>query len=229
MSKEINELFSNIHESYDLMNHVLSMGVDKQWRKEIANEAMLPAGHYRLLDLATGTGDLAICIHKMARKKSKNVKINGVDFNKDMLGLAKKKIAKSNLDIDFSVGDALSLKFPKNSFEVITCSFAMRDFDSLETFVNECNRVLKKGGKVILADMSKPEEGFMKNFFKFYSKIMVLEGSLVDKDAYQFLVDSINKFDKKKLERLLKKKGFKQVKFRTLQSGAAFIATAYKE
>lgn len=229
MSKEINRLFSNIHGSYDLMNHVLSMGMDRKWRTEIAKEAMLPASRYGLLDLATGTGALAIRIGEMAERNSKEIKINGVDFNRDMLKLAKKKVSKGNLGIDFSIGDALSLKFPENSFEVITCSFAMRDFDSLEKFVKECNRVLKKGGKVILADMSRPEEGFMKDFFKFYSKVMVLEGSFINKDAYKFLVESINRFDKKKLGRLLRKKGFTKIKFRTLPSGAAFIATAYKE
>ncbi len=229
MSDEIKQLFSDIHERYDLMNHVLSLGVDKKWREQIAKEALLPKDSYRLLDIATGTGDLAIAIKKMAESKAKVVDLTGVDFNGDMLGLAKKKAEQIGCDVNFMVGDALKLKFPDNSFDIITNSFAMRDFDSLEGFIEECRRVLKKGGKVVLADMSAPDRGFMKYFFKFYSRIMVLEGSLIDRNAYSFLVSSIKKFDKKRLETLMKEKGFAEVEVKDLQSGIAFVATGYKK
>jgi demethylmenaquinone methyltransferase / 2-methoxy-6-polyprenyl-1,4-benzoquinol methylase len=228
MSEEINQLFSDIHEQYDTMNHVLSLGIDKIWRKDIASEAIMDMKKYKILDIAAGTGDLSLAIYRACDKAGKDAKILGVDFNKDMLSVAKRKVKKLGLDIKFEQGDALALRFPSNSFEVVTNSFAMRDFDDLSKFVSEIHRVLKKGGKIVLSDMSKPEKGLMKYLFKIYFNIMLLEGMLVDKNAYSFLVKSIKSFDKNNLLKILKKQGFKEIKIRSLTSGSAFLITARK-
>ena len=229
MSEEIHKLFSDIHENYDSMNHILSLGVDKAWRKRIAEEAVIDKKRYRILDVAAGTGDLTIAMKRMCDSNGKEVNILGVDFNEDMLGVAKIKAKKLGMNVRFQTGDALSLKFPKDSFDIVTSSFALRDFDDLNKFIKEANRVLNDNGKIILADMAKPDSGPMKYLFKIYFNVMILEGMFVDKNAYSFLVNSIKKFDKKNLERLLKKNGFTDIKIEDLPSKVAFMATARKK
>lgn len=228
MSEEINQMFSDIHKNYDLMNHVLSLGVDRIWRKDTAKEAVIDMKDYRILDVAAGTGDLSIAMDKACSRAGKKVKILGVDPNKDMLGVAERKVKRLGLDINFEIGDALALKFPEGSFEVVTSSFALRDFDDLSKFIEEAHRVLKNDGKLVLTDMSKPESGIMKYLFKIYFRVMILEGMLVDKNAYSFLVSSIKSFNKDNLLELLKKNDFKDIKIRNLTSNAAFLVTARK-
>lgn len=228
MSNSINRMFSDIHERYDLMNHLLSLGVDVIWRDKTANETIIGKNRYRVLDLATGTGDLAIAINDISARNDKHVDITGVDFNKDMLNVARKKAGRRGLKINFEVGDVLALRFKNRSFDVITCSFAMRDFDNLSKFLKECYRVLKKDGKVILVDMSKPEKGIMRHLFNIYMNVMLLEGMLVNRSAYAFLVKSIREFDKKNLLRLMKIQGFKTIRLAELPSGAAFLVSAGK-
>jgi len=224
----MNQLFSDIYERYDSMNNVLSLGVDRIWRSRAAKECIITSKSYKILDIAAGTGEFAIAIKKECERNDKQVKLTGVDFNKDMLSVAKEKVKARNIDIKFEVGDALNLRFPDKSFEIVTSAFAMRDFDSLSKFAKEVHRVLKPGGKIVLMDMSKPDKGLMKYVFKVYFNIMLLEGMLVDKNAYWFLVDSIKKFDKKNLLKLLKKQGFKEIELVELPSHAAFYVTAKK-
>jgi len=228
MSDQINEMFSAIHKRYDLMNHMLSLGIDGIWRKRAAEESIIDKKSYRVLDVASGTGELAITIKKLCDKSGKKIELFGVDFNKDMLGIAKKKAKKLDLDIRFQIGDALALKFPNDYFEVVASSFGLRDFDSLEKFVKESHRVLKKNGKLVLLEMSKPDIGIMKYLFRIYFGVMLLEGLFVDRRAYSFLVDSIKRFDKRNLVNLLKEHGFVRVELVDLPFRAAFLATAYK-
>lgn len=228
MSKEINRMFSDIHQKYDLMNHLLSFGVDNLWRSRAAKEAVIKANSYEILDIAAGTGEFSIAIYKECSRSAKDVNISGIDFNKDMLKVAKRKAKKLRLDIRFDVGDALSLKFPANNFDVVTSAFALRDFDNLNKFIKEAYRVLKPGGKVILVEMSKPESGLMKHLFNIYFNVMAFEGMLVDKHAYSFLINSIKSFDKNGLLKLLKDNQFKDVKLTNLTSNAAFLVTARK-
>jgi demethylmenaquinone methyltransferase / 2-methoxy-6-polyprenyl-1,4-benzoquinol methylase len=228
MSEEINSMFSSIHKNYDFMNTTLSLGVDKIWRKRTAKETIIPQKNYKILDIACGTGELAIAIQKLAQENQKEIQLTGVDFNKDMLGIAKKKVQKLNLKIKFETGDALKLKFPNGSFEVVTSGFALRDFDDLGKFVKETYRVLKPKGRLVLIDMSKPDKGLMKYLFKIYFNIMLLEGRLVNKQAYSFLVSSIKKFDKNKLLKLLEKQGYKDIKITEMPFNAAFLVSANK-
>ncbi|MDE1870829.1 MAG: ubiquinone/menaquinone biosynthesis methyltransferase [Candidatus Micrarchaeota archaeon] len=228
MSKEMNELFSDIHKKYDFMNRMLSLGMDGIWRSDAAKEAVVAKSRYRVLDVATGTGELAMAIRRESERQGKEAEIIGVDFNKDMLGIARKKAERQKIPIRFELGDALDLRFKGDSFDVLTSGFALRDFDSLEGFVKEAHRVLKKGGRIILMDMSRPERGFNKYFFKFYSRVMLLEGMLVDRNAYSFLVKSIRGFDRENAASLLERNGFSAVKIRELPTGVAFIITATK-
>ncbi len=228
MSEQINRMFSDIHQKYDLMNHVLSLGIDRVWRNSAAKEAVIDKESYRILDLAAGTGEFAIAIKKACDRSGKNVRIIGLDFNRDMLKVAKEKVKRRGESIRFELGDVLSLRFKNNSFDVVTSAFALRDFDDLNRFTKEVYRVLKRNGKIVLVDMSSPESGFEKYLFKLYFNVMILEGMLVDRNAYSFLVSSIKKFDKKHLLRLLKNNGFKDIKIVDLPSKAAFAVTALK-
>jgi demethylmenaquinone methyltransferase / 2-methoxy-6-polyprenyl-1,4-benzoquinol methylase len=228
MSEEINSMFSDIHEKYDTMNHVLSLGIDKIWRENAAKETIIYKKSYKILDLAVGTGEFAIAIKKACDNSRKDVSILGVDFNKDMLKVAKAKVKKLHANIKLELGDVLNLKLKDNSFDVVTSAFALRDFDNLDKFIKEVRRVLKRNGKIVLMDMSSPQSGLMKYLFRLYSNIMILEGMLVDRNAYSFLVSSIEKFDTKNLLKLLKNNGFKKVTLKSLPFGAAFVVTASK-
>lgn len=228
MSDQIDKIFTDIHESYDSMNTILSLGIDKKWREDAAKETVMNKKIYKVLDLATGTGEFALAIRRAADNAGKNVSIVGSDFNKSMLKIAKSKIEGKKSNIRFERGDVLNLRFKNDSFDVITCTFAMRDFDDLGKFAKEIYRVLKRDGKIVLVDMSKPDSGIMKYLFQIYFNIMIIEGMLVDKDAYSFLVSSIKTFDKANLLKLIKKAGFKDVKISYLKSQVAFMVTATK-
>ncbi len=235
MSKKINEMFSRIYKKYDFMDHILSCNVDIFWRKKAVNETvkgLKSHKSYKLLDVASGTGDLAIEIKRAAVKKKQgediDIDIYAIDSNSDMLNVAINKAKKMNLPIHFKVGDALAIDFPSDNFDLLTSSFALRDFDDLEKFIQEANRVLKKSAKIVLMDMSDPEGKFSKLFFNLYAKIMILEDSLVDKDAYSFLINSIRSFDEQRLINIMKNKGFKNIKVAKLCPYVTFLLTAEK-
>ncbi len=233
MSEKINEMFSRIYKKYDFMDHILSCNIDIFWRKKAVKETikgLKSYKSYKLLDVASGTGDLAIEIkHASVKKKQdKSIDVYAIDSNNDMLNIAINKAKKMNLPIHFKVGDALAIDFPSDSFDILTSSFALRDFDDLEKFVQEAKRVLKKGAKIILMDMSNPKGKFSKLFFNLYAKIMILEDSLVDKDAYSFLINSIHSFDEQRLINIIKNKGFKNIKVVKLCPYVTFLLTAEK-
>lgn len=228
MSAKINLMFSSIHKRYDLMNSVLSFGMDRIWRKEAAAEALIPGKSYRVLDIAAGTGELSIAIKRAGDLSGRSIDVCGLDFNESMLEVAKRKAARSSVRVRFVRGDALRLGFPENNFDVVTSAFALRDFDDTGTFASESFRVLRNGGKLVLLEMSLPKKGFGGLFFRFYSRIMLLEGTLVDREAYSFLVKTITAFDTEALIGELRKSGFRRIRRRTLASSAAFIVTAFK-
>lgn len=229
MSTYIKNLFSEIHNNYDLMNSILSLGIDRKWRKAAAKLAMPNKQSFKLLDIACGTGEFAIALYKESLEKKKSASIIGIDFNSNMLKVGVEKIKMCNLPIKLIHGDALNIKFDSNTFDVVTSAFAMRDFDDIDRFAYEVNRVLKKGGKITLMDMAAPNSGFDKYIFKIYSKIMRIEGYFVDNDAYRFLVKSIMENNSTKVADIFKKNGFANVKITTLKTGAAFVITGDKK
>ncbi len=231
VSEKINEMFSRIYKKYDFMDHILSCNIDIFWRKKAVKETikgLKSYKSYKLLDVASGTGELAIVIKNTSIKKSNNIDVYAIDSNSDMLNIAIHKAKKMNLPIHFKIGDALAIDFPADSFDMLTSSFALRDFDDLEKFIQEAKRVLKKSAKIILMDMSNPKGKFSKLFFNLYAKIMILEDSLVDKDAYSFLINSIHSFDEQRLINIIKNKGFKNIKVVKLCPYVTFLLTAEK-
>lgn len=226
MSREAKERFSRVHKHYDFFNHLFSLGTDIQWRNEAAKEAMIPKKEYSVLDIATGTGDLAVAVYKTAKSKGKTIALTGMDFNEAMLSHAKEKTEKLGIPIKIDVGDALHTKYGDSSFEVVTSGFALRNFDDLTVFSKELRRIMKKGGKFVLLDMAMPYRG--RAFMKAYFKVMESVGSVVNKNAYRFLTHSIMAFDRENMAKILNEQGFRSVKIRNLSYGMAFIITGYK-
>ena len=230
MSDRINAIFSSVYRRYDLMNHLFSLGIDRSWRSAAAAEAVHSGTKISVLDVATGTGDLAIAIGRLAARRKAEVSITAMDFNKDMLGVARAKAARLGMDaIKFEEGDALSMKYESGSFDVLVSAVGLRNFDDLAKFSSEALRVLKPGGRAVLVDMALPDSRAGRYFFAAYSKIMKAVGSSVSKDAYSWLVYSISKFDKRRLMHILEDAGFKDLSIKSLRSGMAFMACGAKQ
>ncbi len=229
MSEKIRGMFSRISGRYDLMNHLLSLGLDNRWRAEAAKAAMAGAGGHRTLDLATGTGDLAFAILKEARKKEKKVEITATDFSPEMLDLAIAKSKKAGPGaISFRIGDSINTGHRDGSFDVVTSGFSLRSYEDLGAFVYEVHRILVPGGKLVLLDLAYPDRAWQRLLFRIYSKVMVLSGMFVDEKAYEWLVSSMMKFNKRAFMEQVRVKGFRNVRYVPLVSGMAFMVTAEK-
>ncbi len=226
VSKRIHDNFSRIHEIYGPMNHILSFGVDTLWRSDAARE-IVSYRPGRILDVATGTGDLAMSIWKEALRAGVSTKIVGIDFNSSMLEVARERIKRHRMDgITVRQMDALKLGYDRGSFDLVTSGFAIRNFDDVDAFLKGAGRVLCPGGKLVLLDMAMPDGGVQRAVFGLYAPVMRMVGRLVDKEAYDWLVDSIEQFDKKKFVSRIRGAGFKDVRMRQLASGIAYIVTA---
>lgn len=226
--EQVEEMFDNISPRYDLLNHLLSVNIDKVWRKRAINKLKLynPGS---VLDIATGTGDFAI-----AAAKIKNVKITGVDISEGMLAVGQKKIEKRGFSqvIDLQKADSESLPFYKNSFDAAIAGFGVRNFEILKKGLAEILRVLKPGGVFIVLEFSKPRRSPFKQLYYFYfKKILPLVGRLVSKDhrAYTYLPESVNEFpDGEDFTRILESVGFVNGKCFPQSFGIASIYEAQK-
>jgi demethylmenaquinone methyltransferase/2-methoxy-6-polyprenyl-1,4-benzoquinol methylase len=191
--EEVAEMFDNIAPKYDLLNHVLSLGIDITWRKK-AIRILKKENPQTLLDVATGTADFAIEAKATGAKK-----IIGVDISNDMLKFGREKLKKKNLDqlIELHYGDSENLQFEDNHFDAITVSFGVRNFENLEKGLAEMNRVLKPGGLMAVIEFSKPQSFPIKQLYNFYfHSILPTIGKLISKDAraYTYLPESVESF-----------------------------------
>ena len=222
--KEVEDMFDNIAPKYDLLNHVLSMKIDVLWRNTLV-KWMNSDAPKEVLDVATGTGDLAIAV-----QKGTGAKVVGLDLSQQMLNVGIEKIKKINLtpEIDMIKGDAENLPFESNKFDAVSVAFGVRNFENLELGLKELKRVVKENKSVYILEFSKVE-GFLSPFYMFYFKnILPQIGKLVSKDtrAYTYLPDSVNAFPfGEKLKQILLDVGFKAVEYKKLSLG---IATIYK-
>lgn len=221
---EVEDMFDNIAPKYDLLNHVLSMKVDVLWRNTLV-KWMQKDQPKEVLDVATGTGDLAIAV-----QKGTSAKVVGLDLSQQMLNVGIEKIKKLNLDQQISMqkGDAENLPFDSNKFDAVSVAFGVRNFENLEKGLAELRRVVKEEKSVYILEFSKVE-GFLGPFYMFYFKnILPQIGKLVSKDnrAYTYLPDSVNAFPYgEKMKNILLNIGFKKVEYKKLSLG---IATIYK-
>lgn len=216
-------MFNNISKHYDLLNHLLSLGVDIYWRKQ-AIKMLKPENPKYILDIATGTGDFAI--EALALKPSK---IIGVDISEGMLEVGKKKLQRMRLDdkIELRIGDSERLLFEDNIFDAIIVAFGVRNFENLEKGLADMYRVLKPGGSVVVLEFSKPQKFPFKQLYNFYFKsILPIVGRIISKDqsAYTYLPESVKAFpDGNAFLEVLNRVGYKNTICRTLTFGISSI------
>lgn len=192
--KHVTEMFDDIAPHYDFLNHLLSFQIDKIWRRKTAR-FIARNNPKTILDLATGTADLAI---QLARK-CPLAKITGIDLSEKMLSLGQEKVNARHLvkQITLNQGDACDLPFENNSFDAITIAFGVRNFQDLEKGIKEMQRVVKKGGCIAILEFSTPTQPLFKTLYGFYfHKILPLIGKTIsrNKSAYQYLPDSVSRF-----------------------------------
>jgi demethylmenaquinone methyltransferase/2-methoxy-6-polyprenyl-1,4-benzoquinol methylase len=219
-------MFARIAGRYDLLNHVLSGNTDTRWRRRVARglrDSLKPGA--RVLDVACGTGDLALAINEVAPE----TRVAGVDFCRPMLEIARRKADAAGRTIPFVEGDALSLPFGDGSFQAATIAFGLRNLSSVEAGLRELRRVLAPGGEVAILEFSRPVvPGFRALFQLYFHRVLPLIGGLVSgsRGAYEYLPDSVSKFpDQKRLAALMRDAGFEDVRFENLTGGVAALHT----
>ncbi|MFC5196455.1 MULTISPECIES: bifunctional demethylmenaquinone methyltransferase/2-methoxy-6-polyprenyl-1,4-benzoquinol methylase UbiE [Bizionia] len=226
--EQVTKMFDTISGNYDGLNRVISFGIDVSWRKKVL--AIIKASNPEtILDIATGTGDLAIMLAQTNAKK-----IVGFDISSGMLEIGKQKVAHKNLDnkIDMVLGDSENMPFENNSFDAITVAFGIRNFETLEKGLSEIHRVLKPGGTFVILETSMPTKTPYKQGYKFYTKnILPVIGKLFSKDktAYAYLCESASVFPfGEELNNILRKIGFTNVNDLPQTFGVATIYTLSK-
>lgn len=227
--KQVEQMFDTISENYDGLNRVISLGSDVKWRKKVI-KMVAGTNPKAILDIATGTGDLAI---QFAEKTSAE-KIVGLDLSEGMLSVARKKVSGKKVSerIEFVQADSEALPFDDDTFDAISVSFGIRNFENLEKGLSEIYRVLKKGGIFVILETSVPSKFPFKQGYYFYSKnVLPLVGKLFSKDkvAYRYLSESASVFPHGEvLNNILRKIGFNEVKNKPQTFGVATIYNATK-
>lgn len=226
--QQVEEMFDHIAPNYDFLNHFLSMGVDRLWRRK-AVKIVLKYGPSQILDVATGTGDFAIETAKVIPGE-----IVGLDLSEQMLRVGEEKISRLRLDhqIRLQKGDSEEMPFPDNSFDAITVAFGVRNFENLEKGLQEFYRVLRPGGVAVILEFSKPRRFPFRQLYRFYFfRILPFIGGLVSRNsrAYTYLPESVMAFpDGQDFLALLAQAGFLRLRQRRLTMGIATIYEAVK-
>jgi demethylmenaquinone methyltransferase / 2-methoxy-6-polyprenyl-1,4-benzoquinol methylase len=226
---QIQRMFNDISGRYDLLNHLLSFGIDYTWRRKFVSQ-LSRCQPKQVLDVATGTGDLAILVGSLASVKE----VVGIDNASNMILIAKNKVLQSKFKkkITFRDGDAEAIPFPDESFDAVTVAFGVRNYEDLEKGLTEMRRVLRSGGVMMILEFSHPEVMPWKQLYGFYAKYMIpLIGRLVSrhKEAYTYLPESVSAFPSgENFTNILSKLGLKNVTRRSLTFGIATIYSAEK-
>ncbi len=223
-AKDVREMFSRISPKYDFLNHFLSGNIDKRWRKLVTKklESVLNDKDALVLDVACGTGDLALEMQKAAKAK-----IIGTDFCRPMLEIAKEKNAPENLTIPYLEADGMNLSFANETFDAVTIAFGLRNFSNWQDGLEELQRILKPGGKLIILEFSAPVvPGFRQLFQLYFTKVLPKIGGVVSgsRSAYEYLNESVARFpDQKSLMKMMLENGFSDVEYKNLTGGIAAI------
>ncbi|MFT3886237.1 MAG: bifunctional demethylmenaquinone methyltransferase/2-methoxy-6-polyprenyl-1,4-benzoquinol methylase UbiE [Flavobacteriales bacterium] len=220
--EQVERMFDHISPKYDLLNRVFSLGTDQAWRRKVVR-LLGEEPVDRLLDVATGTGDLAI----MATRAAKHV--TGADISEGMLAQGREKVIAAGLSgrVDLVQGDAAALPFGADTFDAITVAFGVRNFEDLDAGVAGMVRVLRPGGRLFVLEFSRPERFPVKQLFRFYfHRVMPLIGRLVSKDtaAYTYLPESVDAFPQgAAFEAILRRNGLSEVRSMRLTFGVASL------
>ena len=228
-ASQVERMFDDIADNYDTLNHTLSMGIDKSWRKKgiLALKDLQPR---KILDIATGTGDLAI----EAFQRLQPEQVIGIDISEKMMAVGQIKVSKAGLSnyISFEKQDCTALTIADNTFDAAMVAFGIRNFEKLDQGLQEILRTLKPGGKLMILELSTPEHFPMKQLYTIYSKIIIPGiGRLISKNnaAYHYLPKSISVFPQgKEMVRILEKNGFRDAACTTYTLGICSMYLAVK-
>jgi len=227
-AKAVREMFSGIAGRYDLLNHLLSLNIDKRWRKIVADEMriILERPGAVVLDVACGTGDLTLELRRGAKAA-----VIGTDFCRPMLAVAQQK--ESDLSVPYVEADALRLPFSDATFDALTIAFGLRNLADVRGGLSELLRVLKPGGGMFVLEFSDPVvPGFKQLFNLYFSRILPFIGGLVSgsRGAYEYLPDSVSKFPGQlELAAMMESVGFANIAFRNLTGGIAALHSGSKK
>lgn len=225
MSKKetVRSMFNDISGKYDFLNHFLSLGTDYGWRRKFVR-ILGKNNPSEVLDVATGTGDLAIAI-----SLSGNIKVTGIDISEQMLAVGQKKVSAKKLDdrITLLPGDAENIPFPDGSFDAVTVAFGVRNFEDLEKGLSEMKRVLRDGGTMQILEFSRPSPAFFRFLYKVYSATVIpLAGKIISGNsrAYSYLPESVAAFPSgKDFLVIMERTGMKELRQYRLTFGIATI------
>ena len=228
--EKIESMFDSIAGDYDKLNHIMSLDVDKSWRKRALKEIVDGSGQLEVLDLACGTGDFSITI----AKASDEVKVSGVDLSEGMLAVMADKVERQGLGgrIFFEQGDGENLRFTDGTFDRVTIAFGIRNFEDRLKGLREMFRVLKPGGRLVLLELSRPENKVIRWLYDIYFlRIMPVIGGKVsgDKAAYAYLPASVKTFPgKKEFSAMMAQAGFNNVRHKAFSLGICRMYTGDK-
>ncbi len=227
--EQVERMFDHIAHSYDKLNHRMSWNIDKLWRRKAIGQ-LVPFAPQTVLDVATGTGDLAILAAQTLKPKS----IIGADISEEMMGVGRIKAKEKGLDsvISFRKEDCMALSFSDNSFDAVTAAFGIRNFPDLDKGLKEMCRVLKPGGHLCIIELTTPVTFPFKQGFKLYSHtVLPTYGRLISKDtsAYSYLTATIEAFPQgERMMTILQNAGFRDAKFKRLTFGVCTMYFATK-
>jgi len=227
--EQVADMFDKIAGKYDVMNRFLSARTDIMWRKK-AIRLLKKDDPKNILDVATGTADMALIAYKMLKPD----KITGIDISEGMLELGRKKIEKEGLGnkIELCTGDSETINYSENTFDAVMVAFGVRNFESLENGLAEMLRVLKPGARLIVLEFSKPRRKVVRSFYKLYMGILapqVVRWFKQNKEAYLYLCESANAFpDRHLFTDILKKTGYTDTWFKPLSLGICCIYSGRK-
>lgn len=227
--EQVEKMFNEIAPNYDKLNGRLSLGIDNYWRKE-SIRALKPFEPQYILDIATGTGDFAILAQKILQPK----RIIGIDISEGMMEVGREKVKRKGLEhiITFDKQDSAALSFPHESFDAVTASFGVRNFEDIDKSFTEVLRVLKPGGVFLFIELTTPEVSPMKGLYSIYTKhiMPVLSNTMqTEQRAYEYLPESIAAFPQgREMMLILKKNGFTNIRLRRFTLGITTLYIAEK-
>lgn len=227
--EQVEQMFDSIAHSYDLLNHTLSWGIDKHWRRA-AIDSLRPYAPQRILDVATGTGDFAI----LSAKELKPKELLGIDLSEGMMNVAREKVKHEKLGdtVHFQKEDCLHLSLKENEYDAVTVAYGIRNFEDLDKGLQEMLRVLRPGGRLVIIELTAPIRFPMKQLFWVYSHILMpAVGKIISRDnkAYSYLPATMEAFPQGEImQQILQKNGFSEVCFKRFTFGLSTLYTACK-